>query len=76
MDGTLKQFIESGRKIITDSKLPKQKPTKTAPTPANMDEPAGDAHQVFVRRTKKELPKKLEIVEEFKKFIKVAEADI
>lgn len=72
MDGTYKQFLESGRKLISDSKLPKQKPTKVAPE--RMDEPAGDAHQVFVRRTKKELPKKLEIVEEFKKFIKVAEA--
>ena len=76
MDGTYKQFLESGRKLIIDSKLPKQKPTKVAPTVERMDEPAGDAHQVFVRRTKKELPKKLEIVEEFKKFIKVAEAQI
>lgn len=76
MDGTLKQFMESGRHIIQDSKLPKQKPSKVAPTPEKMDEFVGDAHQVFVRRTKKELPKKLDVVEELKKFIKVAEANI
>ena len=74
MDGTLKQFMESGRKLITDSKLPKQKPSKVAPTLET--EPLGDPHQVFVRRTKKELPKKMEIVEELKKFIVVAEKNI
>ena len=74
MDGTLKQFMESGRKLITDSKLPKQKPSKVAP--AAESEPLGDPHQVFVRRTKKELPKKMEIVEELKKFIVVAEKNI
>lgn len=74
MDGTLKQFMESGRKLITDSKLPKQKPSKVAP--AAESEPLGDPHQVFVRRTKKELPKKMEVVEELKKFIVVAEKNI
>jgi len=74
MDGTLKQFMESGKHLIQNSKLPKQVPSKIAP--AKQDEFVGDAHQVFVRRTKKELPKKQDIVEELKKFIKVAEADI
>ena len=76
MDGTLKQFMESGRHIIQGSKLPKQKPSKVAPAPEKMDEFVGDAHQVFVRRTKKELTKKMDVVEELKKFIKVAEANI
>jgi hypothetical protein len=76
MDGTLKQFMESGKHLIQNTRLPKQKPSKVAPSPEKQDEFVGDAHQVFVRRTKKELPKKLDIVEELKKFIKVAEADI
>jgi hypothetical protein len=76
MDGTLKQFMESGKHLIQNTRLPKQKPSNIAPSPAKQDEFIGDAHQVFVRRTKKELPKKLEVVEELKKFIKVAEQNI
>lgn len=76
MDGNFKQFLESGKHLLSDTKTPKQKPSKTAPTPAKMDEPVGDAHDVFIKRTIKEKPSKKEIVEELKKFITVAERDI
>jgi hypothetical protein len=76
MDGTFKEFLESGRKLLGDTKLPRQKPTAKAKDPAKMDEHPGDSHQVFVKRTISELPKKSEIVEEIKKFVAVAEKDI
>jgi hypothetical protein len=74
MDANMKQFIESGKRLLSDTKTPKQKPSKVAP--AKMDEPVGDAHDVFVRRTIKEKPSKKDIVVELKKFITVAEKDI
>jgi len=74
MDNTFKQFLESGKKMLTDTKLPRQLQSKKAP--AKMDEPTGDSHQTFVKRTIAELPKRSEIIDELKKFVAVAEKEI
>jgi|APFre7841882654_1041346.scaffolds.fasta_scaffold80423_2 hypothetical protein len=70
----LKDFLNSGRKLITDTKIKMLKNTsKEAKVLKEKPALEGDPHQVFVRRTILEKPKKSEIVEEFIKFIKSAE---
>jgi hypothetical protein len=75
MDGHFKQFLESGKKLIDNTTLPRVKETKKQ-VKGKMDENPGDAHSVFVKRTIAELPKKSEIVDDIKKFVVVAEKDI
>jgi ABC-type molybdate transport system substrate-binding protein len=73
----LKDFLSSGRKLITDTKI---KYIKNASKEAKVlkEKPVaeGNPHQVFVKRTILEKPKKSEIVEEFVKFIKSAEEQL
>lgn len=75
MDSHLKNFLESGKKLIGDTTMPRVKETKKQ-VKEPMDKDPGDSHSVFVRRTIAELPKKSEIVDEIKKFISVAEKNI
>ena len=74
MDAQFKQFLESGKKMISDTKTPKVKQTKNQPS--RMDAEIGDPHQVFVKRCIQERPSKKDIVEEFMKFITIAEKNI
>jgi hypothetical protein len=68
----LKEFINSGRTIISDTKTPRQIKPKERAKPDEI----GDPHKMFVRQTIQTKPKKLELVEEFKKFIKLEEAKL
>ena len=74
MDATYKQFIESGRTLISDTKQVKkvavkqQKPMK--------EEDKGDPHKVFVRNTIGSLPSKADLLVEVKKFIEIEEAKL
>jgi hypothetical protein len=71
MDATYKQFVESGKLLITDTKqlkkaaVKQQKPMK--------EEDAGDPHKVFIRNTIGSLPSKADLLVEVKKFITAAE---
>jgi hypothetical protein len=77
MSDALKEFLNSGKKIITDTKQPKSLPTKKqVPLQESLSEPSGDRHQVFIKRTIREKPKKTEILEEFKKFVEQAEKEL
>lgn len=69
----VKEFLNSGRVIIRDTKLKKPK-SAVVEAPAPVKE--GDIHQQFVRRTIEEKPKKSDIIEEFKKIIKIAETEL
>jgi hypothetical protein len=69
MRNELKEFMNSGKTLITDTKTPRQLKPKEKAKPDEI----GDPHKVFVRHTIQTKPKKSEIIEEFKKFIKVAE---
>ena len=74
MSESLKEFLNSGRKLITNTKIKMIKNTsKEAKVLKDKPITNEDPHQVFVRRTILEKPKKSEIVEEFIKFIKSAE---
>lgn len=72
----LKEFLNSGKKIITDTKLPKVKTSKSVKEEVIEPKQEGDIHQVFVKRTIQDKPKKSEIIEDFKKFITLAEKEL
>jgi hypothetical protein len=72
MGNELKEFMKSGKVLITDTKTPRQLKPKEKAKPDEV----GDPHKMFVRQTIQNKPKKLELVEEFKKFIKVEEAKL
>lgn len=76
-DSIVKEFLKSGKAIITDTKLPKAQPTKKqVPLQESLSEPSGDRHQVFVKRVINTKPKKSEILEEFIKIVQEAEKDL
>lgn len=69
MGNELKEFMKSGKVLITDTKTPRQLKPKEKAKPEEL----GDPHKMFVRQTIQNKPKKSELVEEFKKFIKIEE---
>jgi hypothetical protein len=79
MDSTLKALMDSGRRVISDSKTPKLAQKKKE---VSRDEALGvgpaetDPHKVFVKRAINEKPKKAEMVKDIKRFIDVAEKDL
>ena len=82
MDDHFKHFLDSGKKLLTDTKAPRRvaAPVKgkrdTGPAQPKMSDLSDDPHAVFVRRVVNEKPKKPEIVEQIKRFIVVAEANL
>lgn len=79
MDSTLKSLLDSGRRILSDSKTPRlaQKKKEVSRDEALGAGPAEtDPHKVFVKRTINEKPKKAELIKDIKRFIQVAEADL
>jgi hypothetical protein len=84
MDDHFKHFLDSGKKLLRDTKAPRRPaaaaPVKgkkdTGPAQPSMSSLSDDPHAVFVRRVVHEKPKKPEIVEQIKRFIVVAEANL
>ena len=71
MSDYLRDLNTRGCKILDDTKT---RPTKAAPKPpAITTPPETDPHRAFVKRTIQERPKKAEVVEEIKKFIRQEE---
>ena len=76
MSSYLKDVLSSGRKILGDTKqLPvKDSKDKGKPKPSSIhNPPESDPHKVFIKRAISERPKKTEMIDEIKKFIKQAE---
>jgi hypothetical protein len=75
MDGTYREFLSSGRALITDTKTAKVKSESVKKAKAGFDTPPADKdpHKVLIRRCIDDKIKKSDIVEEFKKFIEAAE---
>lgn len=70
----LRDLQKTGRKILTDTKAPKNtlnvaKPIKGSPAP----EPILDLHQAFVKKAIKDKPKKKEVVEFFQRVCEAEE---
>jgi len=68
----LHDFFKSGKKLIDDTKTPAvpKSRKKGAVTEVSAET---DPHKILVRRTIQDRPKKIELVEDFKRFIKTAE---
>ena len=75
MDGTYREFLASGRALITDTKTAKVKSESVKKAKAGFDTPPADKdpHRVLIRRCIDDRIKKSDIVEEFKNFIQQAE---
>lgn len=74
MEGFFKEFLASGRKLLDDTKQIKM---KTPQQKKKAAEPlSDDPHKNFIRRVISERPKKKEVVDDIKKFIASAEADL
>ena len=77
MDATLKNFLQSGKSLISDTKAPRKVGKKEkAPLPSMTGPEETDPYKVFIRKTCNELPKKAEVVEELKRFIARSEAEL
>ena len=77
MDQNIKDFLKSGKTIITNtmepkSELPKQPKKKVASEPVAIDDPLGN----LIKRVKDENISKADVVEVFKKIIEQEEAKI
>jgi len=75
MDSNLKSFLESGKHLIGDTKKILKK-KQLAPEPLGTQQVELDPHRAFVKNAIQSKPKKAEIVEDFKKFIQLAEDDL
>jgi hypothetical protein len=75
MDGTYKDFLASGRSLITDTKTAKVKSESVKKAKTGFDTPPleKDPHRVLIRRCIDDRIKKSDVVEELKKFIETAE---
>lgn len=73
-DSTFKDFMSSGRALITDTKSAKVKSESVKAQKKGTDVPvSGDPHRVLIKRCIDDKIKKSEVIEEFKKFIQAAE---
>jgi len=72
MDATLRSFLETGKSLLLDTKVAKKKIQKVS----SLEPLDSDPHKALVKRMISMKPKKSELVDEFKKFIKVAEDEL
>jgi hypothetical protein len=75
MSDYLKQFLSKGGKILDDTKEPgiKKSIAKVAPLGTQAPE---DPHKAFIDRCIQERPKKIDIVEDLKRFVKIEDAKL
>ena len=78
MDGNFKEFLASGRALVTDTKTVKVKSESVKKAKSGFDTPPADKdpHKTLIRRCIEDKIKKSDIVEEFKKFIECAENEM
>jgi hypothetical protein len=75
MEGFLREFFSSGKRLLDDTKQvkisnPKKRTGEMNPVAET------DPHRLFVRRTIAEKPKKADLVKDIQKFIAGAEAEL
>ena len=78
MDSSFKDFLSSGKRMITDTKQPKPK-TSSVPAKKKSEALEGDEtdpHKRFVKYCVKNRPDSKEIIKEFEKFIEIEEAKL
>lgn len=73
----LKDLAQSGKKIITDTKSPKNTANVGKKVSAKVaSEPILDIHQAFVKRAIKDKPPKKDVVEFFQRVCEAEEAKL
>lgn len=73
-DGNFREFLASGKALITDTKQAKVKSESVKAKKVGTDvQVSGDPHRVLIKRCIDDKIKKSEVIEEFKKFIQAAE---
>ena len=75
MSDTYKEFVSSGRALITDTKTAKVKSESVKAPKKGFDTvvESGDPHRMLIKRCIDDKIKKSDVIEEFKKFIQSAE---
>jgi hypothetical protein len=78
MDSSFKEFLSSGKRVISDTKQPK---VKTTAVPAKkkaeaLDGDETDPHRRFVKYCIRNKPDTKELIKEFEKFIEIEEAKL
>jgi hypothetical protein len=78
MSSFLEDFYKSGRRIVLDTKQPKIKKTERPKDPMTGKSPlpGNGAHETFIKRCINDKPSKKEVVEDIKRFIEAAEANL
>ena len=81
IDETFKNFLQSGRTILRDTKMPRKIPANVAKKGKEAHQlkespVSDDPHKVFVRKVVTEKPKKKDILEQIKRFIVAAEENL
>lgn len=77
MSDYLSQILKSGKKLLNDTKVPATKEKReTVAKSATAPPTDSDPHKAFIKRTISEKPKKLDVVEDLKRFIKTEEAKL
>ena len=78
MSDYLTQVLKTGRTLLKDTKQPasKEKRETVAKAKASPTVEDGDPHKVFIKKTISDKPKKLEVVEHMKRFIKAEESKL
>ena len=79
MSSFVNDFLQSGRRLVVDTKQPKITST-VRPKDPKTGKPAlpegQDAYQVFIKRCINDKPAKKDVVEDIKRFIESAEAKL
>ena len=77
MDKYLNDMFQSGRRLLIDTKTPKNAKTKSEMVKGKPESPlTQDPHKSFQKRCITDKPPKKEVVEYFKKFIEDAESKL
>lgn len=76
MDATLKALFDSGKKLLTDTKMPRKADAAKPGKKMGVLEEVGetDPFRIFSKRVISEKPKKAELLKEIRRFIETAEA--
>lgn len=76
MDATLKALLDSGKKLLTDTKMPRKAAAAKPGKKMGVIEEVGetDPFRIFSKRVIAEKPKRADVLKEIRRFIESAEA--
>lgn len=69
-------FLQSGKKILTDTKTPRKSEPKTKKLPAPTPDEPSDPHERFIKKCVRDKPSKKVLLEFFEDTIKSEEAKL